>query len=169
MAASNTEQVKNTTIEEVGLGELDEVIKMDLECDLEIMRLNRKRPKDIKRFALTHRNNFLAMFNEPITQRIFGAKVGKELVGYIWVRIEPEIEEMVPVGFVESIFVKSGFRGNGVGKALIRRAEKFCREKGVSRVELVVNVKNGNAIKFYKNMGFKARRYTLERKLIPAK
>jgi ribosomal protein S18 acetylase RimI-like enzyme len=153
----------------VGPGELEEVIKMDLECDLEIMRLNGKKPSNIKSFARIHRNNFLAAYNEPVEQRIFGAKVGNALVGFVWVRIEPEIEEMVPVGFVESIFVKSEYRGNGLGKALIRSAERFCKGKGVSRLELVVNAKNRSAIDFYRSMGFKARRYTLERRLVPAR
>jgi ribosomal protein S18 acetylase RimI-like enzyme len=34
---------------------------------------------------------------------------------------------------------------------------------------LVVNAKNRSAIDFYRSMGFKARRYTLERRLVPAR
>lgn len=168
MATGETSARKSLVIREAKPEELEEVILMDLECDLEIMRLNGSRPKNIERIAREHRRIFLSTYKQPVVQRIFVAATGDKLVGFIWVRIEPEMEEMSPVGFIESIFVKKGFRGNGIGKALIRRAEQFCRERRVSRVELVVNAKNANAIRFYRKMGFRTRRYTLEIELVPA-
>jgi len=152
-------------IQEIGPDRLNEVIEMDLECDHEIMRLNGARPRDMKRFVREHRKSFLSAYQRPGEQRIYAASVDDRLAGFIWVKIESEMEEMVPIGFIYSIFVRKGFRRNGVGTSLIRKAEDYCRTRGVDRLELIVNARNSKAFELYRRMGFKTRRYTLEKNI----
>ncbi len=56
---------------------------------------------------------------------------------------------------IERIYVKSGFQGRGLGKALIQKALEVARQKNKSYAWLGVWEKNEKAIAFYERMGFK--------------
>jgi ribosomal protein S18 acetylase RimI-like enzyme len=55
---------------------------------------------------------------------------------------------------LERIYVKRDFQGLGLGKALLGKAMEVARERKRTFVWLGVWEKNGNAIAFYKKMGF---------------
>ena len=55
---------------------------------------------------------------------------------------------------IERIYVKRDFQGLGLGKALLGKAMDVARERRKRFVWLGVWEKNGNAIAFYKKMGF---------------
>jgi ribosomal protein S18 acetylase RimI-like enzyme len=58
-------------------------------------------------------------------------------------------------GYIYDIFVKKEFRGKGIGKTLLKKAQSYCKEVGFSRILLMVSVENENAAGLYKKMGFK--------------
>ena len=76
-------------------------------------------------------------------------------LGYLWVGESGNMMTGLKFGFVYDIFVKHEFRGKGIGKILLEKAESYCREKGYSRLLLMVAVKNETAIRLYDSMGFK--------------
>jgi len=51
--------------------------------------------------------------------------------------------------------VKEEFRGKRIGRTLLEKAQSYCREKGYSRIVLMVSVSNKPAIGLYDKMGFK--------------
>jgi ribosomal protein S18 acetylase RimI-like enzyme len=55
---------------------------------------------------------------------------------------------------IERIYVKRDYQGLGLGKALLEKAMDVARERKKTFVWLGVWEKNGNAIAFYKKMGF---------------
>lgn len=55
---------------------------------------------------------------------------------------------------INSIAVKAGFRGHGIGRKLIDEAIKFCSKNGPEKIILEVSEKNITALKFYKKYGF---------------
>ncbi|NTV22747.1 MAG: GNAT family N-acetyltransferase [Nanoarchaeota archaeon] len=55
--------------------------------------------------------------------------------------------------YLEDLFVKPEFRGNGVGKALLRHLAKLAKERGCGRFEWWVLDWNTPSIEFYKKMG----------------
>jgi ribosomal protein S18 acetylase RimI-like enzyme len=55
---------------------------------------------------------------------------------------------------IERVYVRRDFQGLGLGKALIEKSLEVARERGRHFVWLGVWEKNGNAIAFYKKMGF---------------
>lgn len=57
--------------------------------------------------------------------------------------------------YIEDLYVRPEFRGNGIGKALLSRVISLARERNCGRVEWVVLDWNKPAINFYKNMGAK--------------
>jgi len=55
--------------------------------------------------------------------------------------------------YLEDLYVSPSFRGNGVGKALLRHVAKLALERDCGRVEWAVLDWNEPAIKFYENIG----------------
>ena len=49
--------------------------------------------------------------------------------------------------------VGAGFRGRGIGAALIRAVEAVAVEQGLDEVNLEVSVENGDAIRLYERLG----------------
>jgi ribosomal protein S18 acetylase RimI-like enzyme len=77
-------------------------------------------------------------------------------LGYLWVGESTNMMTGLKHGYIYDIFIKEEFRGKGCGKALLEKAESFCRERGYSRILLMVSVSNETAMKLYNRMGFKA-------------
>jgi GNAT superfamily N-acetyltransferase len=55
--------------------------------------------------------------------------------------------------YLEDLFVEPGFRGHGVGKALLVHLAKLTRERGGGRLEWSVLDWNEPAIRFYQGLG----------------
>ena len=55
--------------------------------------------------------------------------------------------------YVEDLFVRPAFRGNGIGKALMARLAQRCVEEGLARFEWAVLDWNAPSIAFYRSIG----------------
>ncbi len=82
------------------------------------------------------------------------AKMGGVPVGYICYHLGFDPDEMSgPVVYVIDLFVSSGARGLGIGKALMNKVAGICREEGGIAVYTCVWKKNRKAIGFYRSIG----------------
>ena len=91
------------------------------------------------------------------TDRIFVAEdENHAFLGYLWIGEGSNMMTGLKHGYIYDIFVKEEFRGKGIGKILLEKAESYCREKGYSRILLMVSVNNETATRLYSKMGFKA-------------
>jgi GNAT superfamily N-acetyltransferase len=55
--------------------------------------------------------------------------------------------------YVEDLFVRPGFRGNGIGKALMARLARRCVDEGLARFEWAVLDWNVASVAFYRSIG----------------
>ena len=55
--------------------------------------------------------------------------------------------------YVEDLFVRPAFRGNGIGKALMARLARACVDQGLARFEWAVLDWNVASIAFYRSIG----------------
>ena len=55
---------------------------------------------------------------------------------------------------IETVRVKAGARGKGVGKQLLRRAIEIAEDAGCVIVQLTTDRQRTDAIRFYENIGF---------------
>lgn len=55
--------------------------------------------------------------------------------------------------YLEDVFVRPGFRGRGIGRALLRRLARRCVDEGWTRFEWAVLDWNAPSIAFYKSIG----------------
>jgi ribosomal protein S18 acetylase RimI-like enzyme len=101
--------------------------------------------------------------------KIFIAELGGEVAGFICVldRMKYTDPDEYPheYSLVDEFIVHQPFRGKGLGKALMARAEAYTKECGVTRLQLEVTASNVKARRFYTSWGFETMWLDLEKKL----
>jgi ribosomal protein S18 acetylase RimI-like enzyme len=80
---------------------------------------------------------------------------GDEPAGYLVVTFGFSIEFGGRDAFVDELFIKDEFRGRGVGKAALGRAEEVCRARGIRALHLEVERANERAQTLYRKSGFR--------------
>jgi ribosomal protein S18 acetylase RimI-like enzyme len=84
----------------------------------------------------------------------FGAAAGGTLGG-IAVFARPRSKKTARTGELGAMYVRTGFRGRGLGDALIEAIVDHA-VKEVQQIKLTVNAENGHAIRLYERHGFRA-------------
>ena len=59
-----------------------------------------------------------------------------------------------PTGYIEGVFVKPEFRGQGIAKALLKKGEAWCKALGCNQLASDVDIHNDTSIDFHKSIGF---------------
>ncbi len=90
------------------------------------------------------------------------------VVGFVWVGVlAREFQRDRYVGLVRDIYVAPNHRGKGLGKVLLRHAERFAAERGATRMTLEVTASNTAAVQLYKKQGYHVQRLQMEKPLSP--
>ncbi len=58
---------------------------------------------------------------------------------------------------LSGVVVRAGYRGRGVGRALVKEAARFASETGVDWIELKTFAPNQGAMEFWESLGFTPR------------
>jgi len=89
---------------------------------------------------------------------LFIAQIGREPVGAICVIVKesPAVPIFVPRRYavIDNLVVKGSVRRRGIGRALMKRAERWVRAQGMESIELNVWEFNQDAIEFYRKVGY---------------
>lgn len=89
------------------------------------------------------------------TQVVFGAFIGKGLVGIAGLRREP-LEQVAHKALLWGVFVSPDWRREGLARKIFARVQSFAREEGVLQIQLCVNAENVRARNLYRSLGFKS-------------
>jgi len=89
---------------------------------------------------------------KPVVECMVG-EVGGEVVAYALFFTNFSTFLAKPGLYLEDLYVKPLYRGNGVGKALLTHLGRLALERGYGRFEWTVLDWNENAIRFYERMG----------------
>ena len=85
------------------------------------------------------------------------AEKENQIVGYCIFAFKEHKETAISFGrkalFIEAIGVLENCKRNGIGKTMFSFIENIAKENGCDTIELGVNVKNKDAIEFYKVIG----------------
>jgi ribosomal protein S18 acetylase RimI-like enzyme len=94
------------------------------------------------------------------TGKVLVAEVDHQVVGFVcvWGKVPSEEldEEPGDYAFISDLVVLPAYRGHGVGRALLERAEEYARSLGVTKIQLEVLANNASALKLYTSDGFRA-------------
>lgn len=76
--------------------------------------------------------------------QFFGTRSERRLVGVVG------IEPYPPVGLLRSLAVASSARGEGIGRALVRHAERYAASRGIEKLFLLTTT----AERFFSTLGY---------------
>lgn len=103
------------------------------------------------------REYFESVLGSP-RQAMFVAEIDGEVIGVVNLeaREDPDIPVVVPMKWVQvmEIIVTQAHQRKGVGKALVRQAAQWAREKRCADLRLSVSEANTHAKDFYRALGF---------------
>ncbi len=83
------------------------------------------------------------------------AECNNTIIGYIAVEVHNEPEKFV---YLDDISVSEAFRSQGIGSALIKKAESYAAEINAAYIALHVEGSNTSALKLYERLGYSVRR-----------
>lgn len=108
----------------------------------------------------------LAQIIEDTEAAVFVAELNQEIVGFAEVYFRQNAPNPAAVtynyGYLQSLMVDERFRGQGIGRQLMRVAEGWARAKGAEEMRLETWEFPAGPLKFYENSGY----HTLKRTLI---
>ena len=93
----------------------------------------------------------------------YGAFEYEELCGFIWAYRHPFREEKRM--YVSEIRVKEEYRHRGIGTELLRLVEAKAKEIGIGAMYLHAEANNADALKFYKDLGYKEERIQFRKEI----
>lgn len=82
------------------------------------------------------------------------AEKGNRPVGMVSVQTVVSTAEGGPVGWVEDLVVAEEYRGGGIGRLLLENLEAWAIEHGLSRLQLLADRDNREALGFYDRQGW---------------
>lgn len=89
-------------------------------------------------------------------QQTLVAEVYDEVAGTLVLAILPNLAHGgAPYAMVENVVVDEEYRGEGVGKALMKEAMKRARAAGAYKLALCSNLERTEAHRFYEALGFR--------------
>ena len=88
------------------------------------------------------------------TGRVLVAADGHQLVGFAVLHCTPALHRPTAVGRITAIAVRPSVQGSGVGRALLRAAEDYFRELGLTRIEVTSGPTHARAYVFYRRLGY---------------
>ena len=89
-----------------------------------------------------------------------------QVVGFCSVQTLISTAEGGPVGLVEDVVVADGWRGAGIGRRLLEGAEVWARRRGCTRLQLLADQSNAQALDFYRHVGWQETRMHNWRRLL---
>jgi ribosomal protein S18 acetylase RimI-like enzyme len=88
--------------------------------------------------------------------RVMVAEVEREVVGLLHVFERPALEKPCEA-VVQSLVVEQAWRRRGVGEALMRKAEAWATDRGLSSTVLYTRIDRERARAFYERLGYQLR------------
>lgn len=100
-------------------------------------------------------------------RRAFVASSGGDMVGFLLASLERPAGIFMEreYGHVSAVYVRSAYRGKGLGSALVDAAFRWFEEKRVSRVRVATDAKNALGVEFWRHRGFVPTVVTMDRLL----
>lgn len=112
----------------------------------------------------------LMLINDPTLGRLWVARDGDEVVGYVAVALGFSFEYRGREAFVDELLIAESHRGRGLGREALEVAEAYCRDAGVNALHLEVERHREHAIELYRRRGFEDfERYLMTKWLTPSK
>lgn len=95
------------------------------------------------------------------------AEVEGQAVGFLCLRLLPQICDPATYAEVSELFVEAAHRRHGVAQALMARAAELAKEAGATALILLTSFHNTGAQRFYHTQGFAHYGISMHKRLLP--
>jgi GNAT superfamily N-acetyltransferase len=114
-----------------------------------------------------YERGFRAIAANPSIE-LYVARRDGAVVGTIQVLFSPHIGGHGGLRCIlESVFVSAGARGQGVGAAMLAKAEERARSRGATLITLASSAKRVNAHRFYEQHGYVKTSVAFKKRMVP--
>jgi GNAT superfamily N-acetyltransferase len=111
-----------------------------------------------------------SMVSDASLGRIWVIHHVDEAVGYVVLTLGYSLEYGGRDAFIDEVYIRSDYRGKGIGTAALAFAEEQCHMLGVRALHLEVERANTNAYRVYRKVGFvDHERYMMTKQIEDAK
>lgn len=100
------------------------------------------------------RRGLMMMLDDPERRCVLVACVDGRVVGMCTAQMVISTAEGGPVAWVEDVVIEPAFRGQGMGRRLLGTLQEWVRQRGGTRLQLVADVENEPALRFYLHLGW---------------
>ena len=103
-----------------------------------------------------YKNNVLLLSKHSET--VFLAKVGLQYIGFAHISIRRDYVEGTqssPVGYLEGIYVRDGWRNQGTASALLSSGEAWLKNKGITEMGSDAEIDNSISQEWHTSRGFR--------------
>jgi GNAT superfamily N-acetyltransferase len=87
--------------------------------------------------------------------RVWLIQHGDEAIGYVVLTFGYSLEFRGRDAFIDELYIRENYRGQGVGMSVIQFIESVCPSLGIQALHLEVERKNTAAQNLYRKVGFK--------------
>ncbi len=101
------------------------------------------------------RSGLALMLVEPDRRAVLVAERGGAVTGMVTAQLVVSTAEGGLSALVEDMVVDEAERGRGAGRALLGAIERWARERGATRLQLLADRANAPALRFYERMGWR--------------
>jgi len=98
----------------------------------------------------TKQNAFKTLNHYSKWGKMYVAEIDNKVAGFLVIHLEPYNGLQLDL---KEIAVKAEFKGRGIGRALVKKAEEFARKNKVKAIYLMTSP-DAPAFYFYKKMGY---------------
>ncbi len=106
-----------------------------------------------EKIANGYEEGYLDRFFDNHEDWICAAEINGSVVAYLSIEVHREQENFL---YLDDLSVSEKYRGNGIGTELIKTAERFAEEIGISIIALHVEKSNKSAFRLYRRLGYSA-------------
>lgn len=92
------------------------------------------------------------------------AEIDQKIIGMCSAQILISTAEGGRSALVEDLVVNASYRGRGIGSRLLQSVEKWAKENGAKRLQLLADQNNSPALEFYEKQNWKRSRMICLRK-----
>jgi len=104
------------------------------------------------------------ILDHPAHGRLFVARDGDKVVGMANALVSVSTAEGGPVLILEDVILAASHRGGGHGRQLVEHVLGWAANEGMSRVTLLADKDNRDALDFYARLGFEESALVVRRK-----
>jgi GNAT superfamily N-acetyltransferase len=130
-------------------------------CIIELQDVERSlEPDRVEGASMVQRNlaELLTDIHQDVGQ-VFVAEVQRDVVGFVRVCLEHEVDAylstLTDYAYISDLVVLPPYQNRGIGTALLRKAEEFAWQHGMTALKIGVLARNQNAATLYLHSGFR--------------